>query len=184
MSSKIILLAQAIPEGRVFGLDSQTLIQIGIQLFNGIVLAVALGFILYNPVKEFMQKRREKIQRKIDDSDATMVKANGLIDEYEAKLKNIDKERMDILESARLKASDERRIILEDAKKEADEIKKASLDSISADKKRFEQESRLYIIELASLMAEKHVSQNIKEEDQDRIFEETLAEMEDAQWQN
>lgn len=184
MSSKIILLAQAVPEGRVFGLDSQTLISIGIQLFNGSILAVALAFILYNPVKDFMEKRREKIQKKIDDSDATMFKANELIDEYEAKLKNIDKEGMDILESARLKANDERKIILEDAKKEADEIKKKSLDSIAADKKRFEQESRLYIIELASLMAQRHISQNIKDEDQDRIFEETLAEMEDARWQN
>ena len=64
MSSKIILLAQAVPEGRVFGLDSQTLISIGIQLFNGSILAVALAFILYNPVKDFMEKRREKIQKK------------------------------------------------------------------------------------------------------------------------
>ena len=91
MHSEIIFLAQVVPEGRVFGLDSQTLISIGIQLLNGIILAIALGFILYNPVKEFMQKRQEKIQGKIEDANETMVKANELIDEYEAKLKNIDK---------------------------------------------------------------------------------------------
>lgn len=44
---------QVVPDGRVFGLDAQTLISIGIQLFNAIILALALGFILYNPVKEF-----------------------------------------------------------------------------------------------------------------------------------
>ena len=54
------------PEERLFGLDSQTLIQIGIQLLNGIILAVALGYILYKPVKEFLHKRSEGIQNKID----------------------------------------------------------------------------------------------------------------------
>mgnify|MGYP001252647009 FL=1 len=98
MHSDIILLAKAIPEGRLFGLDLQTLIQIGMQLLNAIILAVALAFILYKPVKEFLDKRTNGIQGKIDDADETMAKANELIAEYEDKIKNIEKERIDILE--------------------------------------------------------------------------------------
>lgn len=184
MHSEIIFLAQVVPEGRVFGLDSQTLISIGIQLLNGIILAIALGFILYNPVKEFMQKRQEKIQGKIEDANETMVKANELIHEYESKIKDIDKERIEILETARLKATEEGEIIIKEAQEEADKIKKQSLESIDAEKERLKRESRLYIIELASLMAEKYIIQSIDSEAQDRIFEETLAEMEDARWQN
>lgn len=183
MHSKIVFLAGAVPEGRVFGLDSKTFIDAGIQLLNGIILAIALGFILYKPVKEFMQKRTESIKSKIDDADATMAKANELISEYNAKIKEIDKERIGILEATRLKASEESKIIIEAANQEAIKIKKRSLESVAADKKRLHEESRLYIIELASIMAEKYIAQNIGSEAHDRIFEETLTQMEGAQWQ-
>lgn len=182
MHSQIVFLAQTVPDGRVFGLDSQTLISIGIQLVNGIILAAALGFILYKPVKEFMRKRTEGIRSKIEDTDATMVKAQELIAEYDIKIKDIDKERIKILEAARLKAVDEGKLILEEAKKEASEIKKRSMDSVLADKKRLQEETRLYIIEMASFMAEKYITQKIDNETQDKVFEEALAQMEIAQW--
>lgn len=183
MHSEMILLSQIVPEGRVFGMDMQTLISIGIQLINGIILAVALSFILYIPVKTFLRKRSEGIQNKIDESEATMVKANELIVEYDAKIKDIDKERIKILEDARLKAADESKTILEKAKEEAIEIKKRSLESVSADKKRLKEEARIHIIELASLMAEKYIAQNIDDELQDKLYEETLAQLEETQWQ-
>src|SRR5699024_5189511 len=98
------------------------------------------------------QKRSESIQGKIDDTDATLEKANKLIAEYDKKIEEIEKERAELLEAARIKAADESKVILEEARKEASEIKKRSLQSVTADKKRLTQESRLYIIELASYM--------------------------------
>lgn len=175
---------QVVPDGRVFGLDAQTLISIGIQLFNAIILALALGFILYNPVKDFLRKRSEKIQKQIDDSDAAMMKAKGLIAEYEAKIKDIDKERLEILEAARLKASEESKKILQEAKAEAEAIKERSMESVTADKKRLKDETRIYIIELASLMAQKIITQNINDDTHDKIFEESLAKLEASKWQS
>lgn len=184
MHSMIIFLAQATPEGRVFGLDFQTLISIGIQLLNGIILAAALCYILYKPVKEFMRKRSERILSEMNDADKTMAKANELIAEYDRKLKEIDKERMDILEAARLKAADESKIILEETKREASKIKKRSQDSVAEDKKRLKEETRLYIIELASLIAKKYIAQNIDDETQGKLYEEAIAQLEEAQWQH
>lgn len=184
MHSMIVFLAQAVPEGRVFGLDMQTIISIGIQLFNGIILSAALSFILYKPVKEFMRKRTDRIQSSMDNAETTMAKANELITEYDTKIKEIDQERIEILETARLKALDEAKIILEEARVEAQKIKKRSLDGIAEDKKRLKEETRLHIIELASLMAEKYVRQNIDDETQERLFEESIGQLEDAQWQN
>ncbi|NLJ57358.1 MAG: ATP synthase F0 subunit B [Tissierellia bacterium] len=184
MFSIVLSAQQAVPEGRVFGLDMQTLISIGIQLFNGIILALALGLLLYKPVKEFMRKRSEGIQGKIDNADTRMAEAQNLIQKYDAKIKDIDKERIEILEVARLEADDERKQILEEAKLEADKIKNRSLDSLSEEKKRLKEETRLYIIELSSLMAEKYIAQNIDDETQERLFDEALAQLEEAQWQN
>lgn len=184
MQSELMLLAQVLPEGRVFGLDSQTVISIGIQLFNGIFLAVVLRFILYKPVKEFMRKRSEGIQQKMNEADATMVKAQELISQYELKINEIEKERTEILEIARLKSIDEGKLILEEARREASEIKKRSSDSVLADKKRLKEETRFHIIELASLIAEKYITQNMDDETQNTIFEETLAQMEVTPWQS
>ena len=58
-----LLSAQAASAGRVFALDSQTLIGIAIQLINAVILAVVLGFMLYNPVKDFMRKRKQSESR-------------------------------------------------------------------------------------------------------------------------
>lgn len=182
MYNKIIFLAESVPKGRVFAMDTQTLITIGIQLLNGLILAIALGFILYKPLKNFMKNRTEKIQNQIDDTDAKMVKAKELIAEYNKKIDDIDKERIEFLEDARLKANNERKIILEQARQEADEIKKRSLESVLADEKRLQEETRLTIIELASLMAEKYITQTIDQKTQNKIFEETLAQMEGAKW--
>lgn len=180
----MVFLTQAVTEGRAFGLDGQTLISIVIQLLNGIILAVALGVILYKPVKEFMRKRSDMIQNKIENAETTMNKANELIAEYETKIKEIDIERLEILENARLKAADESKIILQKARDEATEIKKRSMDNVAADKKRLKEESRLYIIEIAALMAKKYIIQTIDNDIQDKIFEDTLAKMEDTKWQS
>ena len=99
MLSRIVLLAQKVPDGRVFALDTQTLISIVIQLLNGIILALALTFILYKPVKEFMNKRTERFQSKLKEAEAAMAKANELIAEYGSKLEALEKERDKILEA-------------------------------------------------------------------------------------
>lgn len=180
----VSLLAQTAPDGRVFGLDLDTLFTGGLQLFNGILLAVVLSWLLYKPVKEFLRKRAENIQNDIDASEVRMAKGNELIAEYDKKIEEIEQERIEILEAARLAAEDQGKVILEEARIEAQEVKKRSLESASKERDRFQEESRLYIIELASIMAEKYITQNIDNESQDKIFEETLAKLEDTQWLN
>lgn len=182
MHSTIAFLAETVPDGRVFALDTQTLIGIGIQLLNGIILAVALAYILYKPVKRFMQNRAEGIQKQINESDATMAKANELIAEYNSKIKNVDIEHQKIREAARLEANGEKAVILEEARKEAERIKKRSLERIEAERKRSKIETRVYIIELATLMAEKYVAHSIDEKEQGKLFDEALAQLEETQW--
>jgi len=182
LENMFVSLTQSVPQGRVFALDQQTLISAGIEVLNGIILAIALGYILYKPVKRFMQKRTDRIQRKIEDSDSTMIKAKELIAEYEFKIKNIDKEYERVLQEARIKASDERKLIIEEANKEAERIKKRSEGIVEAEKERIKLETRPYIIELATLMAENYIARNIENEEKEKLFDDALAELEETQW--
>lgn len=179
---QLLVLSTVVPEGRVFGLDSQTVIQIGVQLLNAIILAVVLTYILYKPVKEFLQKRTERIENSMNEADITMARAEELIAEYQSKIKEIDKERIEILEAARLEANEETKTILEEAKKEADIMKQRSIEKVSADKKRLQEESRLHIIELSSIIAEKYLSTNLDDEAQKKYFEDMVNQMEETQW--
>lgn len=184
MNNLLILSTQGLPEGRVFGLDAQTLVQIGLQLFNGIILAILLTYILYKPVKEFLQKRTERIQTSRDEAEKTMAKAKDLIAEYEAKLENIEQERLRILEKAQEEAHAQKTIIMAETKGEADKLKQQAIERIEADKKRLHQESRLQIIELSSLIAEKYLVKNLDTESQEKYMEEMIAQLEETSWTN
>ncbi|NLV86100.1 MAG: ATP synthase F0 subunit B [Clostridiales bacterium] len=182
MNFEIALLSALVPEGRVFGLDLQTLISIGIMLFNVLVLSAVLGFILYEPVKEFMAKRSDRISGQLDDAREKMAEAESLKAEYEKRLAEIDVERIKILESARKTASERSRNIVDEARHEAATIRRHTQEGVIAERERLKEETRLYIIELSSLMAGKFVEHSIDAETQDRLFDETMAQLEEARW--
>lgn len=186
MDSIILFLNQSVseglPEGRVFGLDQQTLIGVGIQILNGIILTIILAYILYKPVKKFLQERSNKIKDQIENSDSTMTRAKELITEYEDKVANIDKEYEKVLSEARIKANEERKLIIKEANEEAERIKRRSEGILEIEKKRLKLETRPYIIELATLMAENYIAANIEKEEQEKLFDDALADLEEIKW--
>ena len=85
-------------DGYVIMLDQQTLIQIAIQLVNTCILCFALSKLLYKPVTQFLNARKERIAQQIDDAEERLRAAEALKAEYENKLKNIESEKNYILE--------------------------------------------------------------------------------------
>lgn len=184
MNFEIMLLSGTATDGRVFGLDQQTLISTAIQLLNACILAVVLGFILYKPVRNFMHKRTDIIRGQVSDAQNKMAEADALKASYEKKLDEIDMERIKILESARIAAAEKSKHILEEARAEAANIRRHTEESILIEKERLKKEAKLYIIEVSSLMAAKFVEHTIDSDTQDKLFDETMAELEEARWLN
>lgn len=175
-------LLAASSDGRVFGLDQQTLIQIAIQLFNTCILAAFLTKILYKPVRSFMQKRTERINAQLLKAEQDVAHADELKVQYEGKLKDIEAERRDILEAARRVAMDNTKQILEDARVEAKLIRERAEQDIVREQQRVKDEMRVQIIELSSVMAGKFVTSAMDSDTQDRLFSETVSELEDSTW--
>ena len=48
-------------DGRLFGLDYQLLLDAAITAFNVFILFVLLSYILFNPVRNMLKKRQDKI---------------------------------------------------------------------------------------------------------------------------
>ena len=169
---------------RLFGLDMQLLmdaLQFGASVF---VLFTLASYLLFNPVRKLLKDRQEGIRKDLDDASADKKSAADLKNQYEEKLKGIDKEAEQILSEARQKALKNEARIIEEAKEEADRIIGRAEEEIVLEKKRAMDEVKQQMISIASMMAAKVVAASINTQIQDTLVDETLKEMGDSTWQS
>ena len=182
MKTLYFLYLTAVPEGRMFALDSQMVISIVIQLFNVAVLAAFLSFILYKPVTKFMRKRTENIRHEIEKAAEAMAKALEIKENYERKIRIIEHERSEILEAAHRLAAEKSSQIMEETKRETEAAWIRANEEIERDRERANESFRLHVIEVSTVLAEKFITKVIDPETQNRLFDETMAELEHAVW--
>lgn len=169
---------------RLFNLDAQLLqdtILLAIAVF---FLFLALSYLLFNPVRNMLKSRQEGIANDIKSAEDDKKDAAALKAEYEAKLKDIDKEAEQILSEARKKAQMNASRIEGEAKEEAARIIQNANEEAELSKKRAMDEVKQEMITIASMMAAKVVAANIDATIQETLVEETLKEMGDSTWQS
>jgi len=165
-------------------LDQQFLIQLCIQLANTAVLCFILTKILYKPVKQFLQDRKDKIANQIDLAEQKLKEAEDLRIMYEGKLKDIESEKAEILSAARERAKINETQIINDAKKEAQALKdRAELDIKRAEEKA-KDDIMKQIVEVSSLMTSRFIQASMTEEEQNKLVNEVISDLEEVGWQN
>jgi len=173
-----------LPPGRVFGIDQATLINIIANVANVAILAGFLAYLLYKPVRTILNKRTNKIQGQLIQAEEELEKATELRRNYEQKMEDVEREREEILSEARKTAADSGRRILAEAKKEADTIRERAAANVEMEWERAENDMRTAIIDVSAVMAEKFVSLAINKETHDRLFDETLSDLEGMTWRD
>ncbi len=169
---------------RLFNLDFQLLHDTVLLALAIFFLFMAMSYLLFNPIRKMLKDRQDKIAADIDNAATDKKDAAALKAEYEAKLKNIDKEAEQILSEARQKALKNEAKIVDDAKTEAASIIQRANEEAELSKKRAMDEVKQEMISIASLMAAKVVTANMNAEIQDSLVEETLKEMGESTWQS
>ena len=167
---------------RLFDLDLQLLADSVLTMIAVLVLFVLASYLLFNPVREFLKKRQDKIKADIDSAIEDKESAKQLREEYEAKLKDIDKEADEILSAARKKALANEAKIVAEAKEEAARIIARANEEATLERKRAVDDVKKEMITIASAMATKVVSASIDTTIQDSLVVETLKEMGDTTW--
>ena len=160
------------------------------QLLNDAVLSMIAVFtlflvashFLFNPVRDMMRKRQEKIKDELDDAKLNQEEAQRLKAEYEEKLRNVEKEAEEILSAARKKALANETKIIAEAKEEAARIRDRAITEAELEKKKVADDVKREMISIASVMAGKVVSASINTVMQDSLIEETLKEIGDTTW--
>ncbi len=169
-------------EGRIFGLDSQLVFDAIFLAINIFILFLVLSYKLFNPVRDMLKKRQDAITKERKETEADRRNAEALKQEYEQKLKEVDKEAEAILSEARKKAMRNEERIVAEAKEEAARIISRANTEIELEKKKAADDIKKEIISVATLMANKVVAASIDTKTQDALIEETLREIGDKTW--
>ncbi len=169
---------------RLINFDPQWISDVVITGINIFILFFAMSYLLFNPARDFLEKRRQKIAGDLETARSSKESAVALKAEYEEKLKTIDKEAEAILDEARKQAKKQEAEILEEARNEANRIIERANREIDLEKKKALEDVKTEIVSIASLMAEKAVAASMDINIQDSLIEETLKEMGESTWQS
>lgn len=176
--------ASELPEETILRFDKNLLLEIVVSFVNIMVLVLVLAFVLYKPVKKFMQTRNDKIQTRIDTTAEELEKATALRQEYEEKLANIDTERDAILQAEREAALERSEEIIADARREAANIYRRSMEDLRMEQENSMDDMRKAIIEISTRMAGEFVTVSIDRDTQDRYIDEAMSHLEETLWES
>lgn len=169
---------------RLFNLDPQLIHDAVLLMISMFVMFTFLSYLLFNPARKMLQKRQDRIRTDIDTAARDREDANKLMEDYDRKLKDINKEAEEILSAARQKALKNEARIIEEAKEEAARIIARASAQVELERKKAADDMKKEIISIASLMAGKVVKASIDMEAQDLLIEDTLKEIGDQTWQS
>ena len=180
----MILLTEGESMSRLFDLDWQLLADSCLMIIALFFLFLILSYFLFNPARKMLEGRKEKIRNELETAKTAMQNAQSLKKEYEAKLKDVDKEAEAILSEARRKALANENAIVAEAKEEAARILDRARVEAELEKQKMSDDVKREIIVVASLMAGKIVSASVDTAMQNQLIDDTLKEMGDKTWLN
>lgn len=169
---------------RLFNLDMQLIHDASLVLISVFFLFLILSYNMFEPVRKMLEERKRKIQNDLLNAKTDKDEAEKLRIDYEAKMKEIDKQAEMILQNARKKAQQNEERIIKDAKEEASLIKKRAYEEAKLEQKKVQDEIKKQMISVAAIMAEKVVSSKIDIKIQENLVDETLKEIGGATWQD
>ncbi len=169
---------------RLFTLDAQLLFDVIVLALSMLLLFTLLSYLLFNPVRELLEKRKQRIANEQATARREREEAILYKEAYEQKLKEADKEVEEILREARKRGQQNEAQIVAEAKEEASRVMARANAEIDLEKKHALDDMKQEMITIAAMMAEKVVASSIDVEVQESLIDETLKEMGEDTWQS
>lgn len=143
------------------------------------ILLLAVKHYAWGPVKDMMEKRRQKVIDDLDQAASDRKKAETLANEREAALKNSRQEATQILSDAKSNAQKTGKQIVSEAMAEASAIReKAKADAAQAETDALN-EAREKVADLSVTIAEKVIAKNLSAADQKDLVDQFIKGLND-----
>jgi F-type H+-transporting ATPase subunit b len=157
---------------------------VGLMIWTLLAFLVAL-FILrkwaWPAITEALDKRQRMIEESIEAAERARTEAAELLEEYRARLREARAQAEEIVVRARKAAEAHERESLEEARRKRDELLEQTRRDIQAETRRALQEIRNEVADLTILATEKVTRKALDEDDQKRLVEEALRELDFSQ---
>ncbi|ADQ60685.1 F0F1 ATP synthase subunit B [Lactobacillus delbrueckii subsp. lactis] len=143
------------------------------------ILLLAVKHYAWGPVKDMMEKRRQKVIDDLDQAASDRKKAEILANEREAALKNSRQEATQILSVAKSNAQKTGKQIVSEAKAEASAIRERAKADAAQAKSDALNEARNEVADLSVTIAEKVIAKNLSAADQKDLVDQFIKGLND-----
>ena len=153
------------------GLNLETLIA---HIVNIVVLFLALRFLLYKPIKKFMENRANSYTQREEDVSNAEKKANELKQKYEVQLKNAQQEAETIVLDSRRDANKRADEIIKQAREQSTEMVELARKEIQEERANAKVVMREEVADLAINIAGRVLEREVTQEDNKHIIDSFL----------
>ena len=153
---------------------------LGLMIWTLIVFTISLYVlkkVVYPRIQEMLDKRQRMVEEQISAAERTRKEAEKLLAEYRERLSEAREQAETILARARKAADATETAALSDAKAKREELLEATKREIQAETRRAIQDIRNEVADLTILATEKITRKTLTEDDQKRLVEEALSEL-------
>lgn len=137
---------------------------------NFLLLVFILWKLLYKPITEMLEKRKQIIQDSLHDAEKARKIAEKQKESYDRQLANAYSEAQNIINDARKKADLQAEEIIKDANKKAEDIKAQATLSIERERAKAMSEMKAEIADLASMAAAQILGREVAKSNNDELI--------------
>jgi len=157
--------------------------EVGLMIWTLIAFLVTLyvlSKVAFPRVQEALDKRQKAIEESLDESERTKAEAQQILEEYRQRLHEARTQAEEIVVRARRAAEEHERESLDAARGQREELLGQARRDIEAETRRAIQEIRNEVADLTIMATEKVTRKALSPEDQQRLVQEALGELDFA----
>lgn len=146
-------------------------VTIAAHVINVVILFFFLRWLLYKPVKKFIDARGASFDERRENLVRQEEELSKKIADYEASIASSKKEAEEIIKQARDNANKRANKIIEEAKQSAKDLMASTRTEIAAERETAQARMREEVADLAVGIAARVLEREVKSEDNERIIE-------------
>lgn len=142
-----------------------------IHVINVVILFTILRFVLFKPVKNYLDKRSDGVKNDLDSAAKSKAEAETMRSEYEKKIADTEATSRKMYDDITSKAYDDSEKIVDEARTEAEKIKEKARTDADTEKKKKVGEMKDDIADLSVDIASKVLEREVTVDDNRKIID-------------
>ena len=142
-----------------------------------LIVLLVLRKLAFSRVQAIIDARRERIREALDEADRAREEARALRESVREEREEAKAEREQLLAETRRQAQEQARRARDEAGEDLQRRLEENAKAVEAENRKFREEIRRDVVELTLLASEKVTRKTLDEDDQRRLIDETIDEL-------